>query len=104
MDPYYYSEEDYEEEKKARKASTAITVISLVTLGVSFFLKSSLSTVYIVSSMQLCYLGLSAVDGLHPVAAALQDTKPVVGTNDEISEDTGNEQLDPKIAALGYME
>ena len=103
LDAYYYSPEDYAEEKKARKISVAITVIGLTTLGVSFFLRSSLSSVYLISAMQICYLGLAAVDGLHPVAAALQHTKPVVGINKELVEDTDEaENLDPKIAALEY--
>ena len=42
-------------------------------------MKNSLSTLIIVSNLQICFLGLTSIEGLNPVNQAIVNAKPVLG-------------------------
>lgn len=65
------------------------TILGLTAAALMLFIKNSLSTLVIVSCLQVAYIGLSSVNGLNPVSTALTAGKPVLGYNiNEIPDET----------------
>lgn len=83
---------------------TASTAVGLIAAGLTLVLKNGLSTIIIISSLQVCFLGLASVEGLNPVTQAIKESKFILGYNDaEIIENEGTDQeLSNKVTSLGF--
>ena len=82
LDPFYYSEEEYSAYKQASAVATTTTVVTLFVAIFALFIKNSLSTIVIVSAVQICYIGLTSIDGLNPISQAMVNAKAVTGFNE----------------------
>lgn len=67
-------------------------------------MKNSLSTLIIVSNLQICFLGLTSIEGLNPVNQAIVNAKPVLGYDGVDFESEKQEELSFRVTSLGFEE
>ena len=82
MAPNHYDDETYEEAEKTDKAALAFAILAFVIAGAAFFLKNSIAVMMNVSAIQLAYLGLVTISGMHPITGSIgKSMKNVIGYN-----------------------
>ncbi len=60
-----------------------LSILSLLGVGSSLFLKNSLSTLLTLTNIQIMFFGLSSIQQLHSTTLSLTYLKPVLGYNDD---------------------
>ena len=84
-------------------AADVIGIIGLVSFGVCLFIKNSFSTLLILTNLQIIFLSLVAIDGMHPVSKSLTNLKMTLGGNDPtVIPDNYNPVDNRRIDSLGF--
>ena len=82
LDSNYYSEEVYAEAKTMADITTAVCITAIVISIVSLLLKNSFPIIMTITNLQIIYLSLASIDGMHPVTSSLNNLKNTFGYND----------------------
>ena len=81
----------------------AISITSIVISLISLLVKNSFPILMTVTSLQIIYLSLASVNGMHPVTSSLNNLKSTFGYNDpKLIPNNEAEVLNRRIGAMGY--
>lgn len=81
LKPNSYSDEIYQQAARTSTANLALMIITLVVLLGALIIKNSLSLIINVNALQIAYISLVSIRGMHPVTASLLQLRPVLGYN-----------------------
>ena len=103
LDADYYDAETYKEAQTISTAADAVAITGLVALGLMMFIRNSFGTLLILTNMQVVFLSLVAIDGMHPITESLTHLKVSLGYNDpNMIPNNENETSNRRVGSLGF--
>lgn len=78
-------------------------IIMYIALLGSLIIKNSLSVVVNINALQICYVSLVTVDGMHAVTTGLLDLRPIMGYSNLGMFELSGPAKSVRVQSVGYV-